>query len=500
MVRFALGINDASSSVTDDSSFRRRAVSGAGWVAADKWSNRFMGLITLAILGRLLTPEDFGLVALATAFMSFASVFVDQGLGRAIVQRHDLNSIYSSTTFWTSLASSVALGGVVALAAPFLASAFGGSAQLIPVIQVLALGLVVNALSSTPAALLERDFNFRSLAIRRFVGTMLGGVVAVVVALAGFGVWSLVLQSLVAGIAGVITLWAATAWRPRFEFSLSALKDLWHVGGSIIGMELVGLTNSQSDRLLIGAFLGPETLGYYFMAIRLVSIMVELFSSVFSGVSLTTFSRLQNDRPRLLAWFYKLTSLSSTTAIPVFTLAALTAPVLLPLLFGNQWEPSVILMQILCFLGALNAVAYFDRSVLIAVNRARSAFLLTLGQSIVGVILVLISLPFGVIFVALAVTLRQYAYWPMRLWTLKRNVGIDPLKYFLQWLRPFLLSLVAAGCVLALTVWVPGFWAANTMLYLILNVATVAIVVGGGVFLFNRSFYADVMRIFRRSV
>lgn len=484
--------------MTDDRAFRSRAVRGAGWVAADKWSNRLTGLLVLAVLGRLLSPADFGLVAIATGFMAFATVFVDQGFGRALVQRAQLTTVHTSTAFWTSVGSALVMTAIMVTSAPLLSTIFGGSSALVGVIQFMAVGLLLNALASTPAALLEREFRFRELAIRRFSGTVAGGGAAIASAFLGAGVWALVIQTLATATVGLITLWIASRWRPTFEFDRTVLRELWAVGGSIIGMELVGLLNSQADRLLIGAFLSPQTLGYYFLAMRVVSIMVELFSSVFSGVSLTTFSRLQDDRPRLLAWFYKLTSLSSTAAIPVFAFAAMTAPVILPFVFGEQWTASVPIMQILCFLGALNAVAYFDRSVLIAVGRARSAFRLTLGQSVLGIVLELISLPFGVIAVAVAVTLRQYVYWPIRLITLHRNVGVDWRKYLLQWFRPFAVSLVAVVASLLVNVAAPRLDEQHPVLFVAINALIAVVAFGLGTVLTNRTFFTDLGKIARR--
>ncbi|KEP75261.1 hypothetical protein HR12_36200 [Microbacterium sp. SUBG005] len=482
----------------DDAAFRKKAVSGAGWVAADKWSNRLTSLVILTVLGRLLTPADFGVVAIATAFLAFVAVFADQGFARALVQRSELPNVYPTTSFWVSLGSSLVLGTLVALTAPFVSAIFNGGDTLTQVIQLSSIALVLNAIASTPAALLERNFDFRALAIRRFSGTVTGGVAAVIAAFAGLGVWSLVLQTLVTATVSLVTLWLASSWRPSLSFSLTALRHLWGVGSSIIGMELVSLVNSQADRLLIGAALSPEAVGYYYLAIRVVAIMVDLFSAVFSGASLTTFSRLQNDRPRLLAWFYKLTSMSSTTAIPIFALALVTAPVMIPFIFGSQWGPSVILFQVLSLLGALNAVAYFDRSVLIAIGKAKAAFLLTLGQAVLGVVLVVVAVPWGVMAVAIAVTTRQYLYWPMRLVTLKRNVGVSPTKYLGQWLRPFLTSVVAIIPSVVLTVAWPDFASSAPIGFVALNVALVSLIYGLGVWLLNRDYFHDVRRIVQR--
>lgn len=482
----------------DDAAFRKKAVSGAGWVAADKWSNRLTSLVILTVLGRLLSPADFGVVAIATAFLAFVAVFADQGFARALVQRAELPAVYPTTSFWVSLGSSMILGAGVAFSAPAVSAVFDGGETLTRVIQVSSIALVLNAVASTPAALLERNFDFRALAIRRFMGTVAGGVSAVAAAIAGLGVWSLVIQTLVTAIVSLVTLWLASTWRPSFAFSLTALRHLWSVGGSIIGMELVSLVNSQADRLLIGAALSPEAVGYYYLAIRVVAIMVDLFSAVFSGASLTTFSRLQNDRPRLLAWFYKLTSMSSTTAIPVFALALVTAPVMLPFVFGPQWGPSVVLFQVLSLLGALNAVAYFDRSVLIAIGKAKAAFLLTLGQALLGVALVIVAVPWGVMAVAVAVTTRQYLYWPMRLFTLKRNVGVSPGKYLGQWLRPFLTSLVAIIPSVVLAFFAPDFASDSPVGFVAANAALVVGIYALGVWLLNRTYFHDVRKIIQR--
>ncbi|MBS3180072.1 lipopolysaccharide biosynthesis protein [Pseudoclavibacter sp. Marseille-Q4354] len=431
-----------------------KAVTGMGWAAVEKWSSRLVSLLVLLVLGRLLTPADFGLVALGTVFMTFLNVFVDQGFGRALVQRKVLGEKHASTAFWFGLTSSVALAGLLILLAPSLASIFD-EPGLAPIIQVMSLGLVLYALSSVPQALLEREFKFRALAGRRVLGTLLGGVSAVVAASFGMGAWALVVQTLVTAAVGVIVLWSTADWRPSFTFSWQSFRELWPVGFSVVGIELVGFANSQADKLLVGAFLDATALGYYFFAMRIISIMVELFSAVLSSISLTTFSRLQHDREQMRAWLYRLTSISCCLAMPAFAVLAAVAPEAVPLVFGEQWRESGPLVQILCVLGAINAVAVFDRSALLAVGRNRTAFLLTLGQAIVGIGLVAAALPFGVVAVAVAVSARQLIWWPVRLAALVSGVGIDWKKYLGLWLKPFVLCCfaAAAGWVLFAVIW-----------------------------------------------
>lgn len=431
------------SSARKDEALGTTAARSVGWVVVDKWGSRIVTLVTIAVLGRMLAPEDFGVVALASMFMTFAGIFVDQGFGKALIQRQDLRPEHIDTAFGAAVGVAIVLTASTMLAAPWIAAGVS-EPTLAPVLQWLAIGLVIDALAGAHYALLERAFKFKSLAIRRLTSSLAGAVVGIGCAIAGYGVWSLVAQTLVSSVVGLIALWLASDWRPRGLPKIKALRELWPVGFGVLGIELLGFFGAHTDRMVVAAFLGAQALGWYFMAMRIVGIMVEIFASIFSAVSLPMFSRLQDDHARLREWLYRLTGASSAAALPCFALAAALAPVLLPFVLGEQWTASVPIFQILALLGTINAVAYFDRNVLLATGRAKDALLLTLGQSILGVVLILIAAPYGVLAVAAAVVARQYLYWPIRLALLRRAVGIVPRQYLAQWARPLLASLLMA--------------------------------------------------------
>lgn len=474
---------------------RRDATKSVSWSIVDKWGARGTTLVVLVVLGRLLSPEDFGLVALATTVLALATVFVDSGFGRALIQREVITDKHRDTAFWTSIAIGVVLATGIALAAEPLEYLFG-TPGLAPVAACLGITLLINALSVTQASLLERDFKFKSLAVRRLTATTLGGTAAILAALAGAGVWSLVIQSIVSATAGAIALWAVSDWRPGFAISVQAFRDLWRVGFSIVGIELVGYLNSQADRLLIGIYLSTEALGYYYMAMNIIAILIELFSSVFSNVSLAAFSRLQGDPARLRTWFYKLTRVTATAAIPIFGLTAVLAPLALPVILGEQWEPAVPILQVLTLLGALNSILYFDRSVLIASGHAKSAFYLTLGQTIFGVVLVFAGVQWGVMGVATAVIARQYLYWPVRMLVLKRQIGLRVARYLGAWAVPFMVTAIGVGSAFTLS----AFWPALVdlpWLKLGVDLVLVTAIVTGGTLLVSRSTVKDVLSILK---
>jgi O-antigen/teichoic acid export membrane protein len=444
----ALKANGTADSFSAES-LGRKAMRSVGWVVVERWGNRLATLLSVLVLGRLLAPSDFGLVAMALIFITISGLIVEQGYNKALIQRQDLRPEHMDSTFWTSLVVAVVFMGATVAASPYIARAVNAP-ELSDVLRWLSVSLLIRALTCTPYALLERDFQFKTLAIRRLLSTVSGAVVGVAMAYGGFGVWSLVAQTLVSSGVGLFVLWAATDWRPRGLPSSRALRELWPVGFSTLGIELLSFVGLQVDRIAVAAFLGTEALGWYFMAMKIVTIMIEIFSSVFAAVSMPVFSRLQSDKAQLCTWLYRLTGASSAVALPCFALAAALAPLLLPWLLGAQWTPSVPIFQILALLGAVDALAYFDRNALLASGQSKEAFLLTLGQSALGAVLVFAAAPFGVIAVAIAVVARQYLYWPIRVRILKRAIGVEPRRYFAQWVRPFVAALLMSMAVVAL--------------------------------------------------
>ena len=420
--------------VSDDDGLRRRATNSIGWVVFERWSSRLISLALLALLTRLLTPADFGLISLATASLAVVQVFVDSGFSRALIQKRQIGPKDASTAFWASMSIAVTLCVALVLVAPLIATALGDS-RLGPVLQVLSITLPLTALSQTPAALLERDLDFKPLSLRQFIGTLSGAAIAVPIALLGGGVWALVAQTVVSSIAATIALWASTSWRPKLEFSRVALKSLWATGASILGIDLLDAIQGNVDKIVIGIFFDPTQLGYYFLAQRIGTILIELVTSVISRVSFTTFSRVQDDNVRLNRIFRQLTFVASAISVPLFGLVAVFAAQLVGFLFGPGWQAAVPILWILAPGWALGAVMYFDRTVLLATSNSGPALMLALFQNIVSATLVFVFIPFGVIGVAFS-RLARFVTWPIRLWVLHRLAGIEVWKYIEQILRP----------------------------------------------------------------
>lgn len=433
-----------------------------GWVVLERWGSRLLQIAVIALLTRLVAPEAFGIISLATAVSAVLLVFVDSGLSKSLIQVETLKPKDASTAFWTAMALAVVLYAALFAAAPLLSQLLGES-ELTPVLRVMGAGLIISALSQAPAALLERSFGFKTLSIRQLIAATVGSVAAVPVALLGGGVWALVVQTLTTSVVAFIVLWAATSWRPRFEFSVDSLRRLWRVGLSVMGTELLDAVQGNVDKLVIGFAFSAETLGYYFVAQRVGMILTELVTTVMSRVSLTTFSRVQTEPERLNRIFRQMTFIAGLIAIPVFMIAAAFAPQIVPVVFGDGWEQSIPILWGLAAGWGVGAVMYFDRTVLLASGHAGSAFVVAAVQNAVGVALLFALLPFGLVGVVISRWARIFV-WPFRLWILKRAIGLRVTSYVRQVAIVVVAAvpLTVAIAFLQTTEWATSEWALLT--------------------------------------
>ncbi|WP_426737846.1 lipopolysaccharide biosynthesis protein [Plantibacter sp. 2H11-2] len=440
---------------------RKKATQSIGWIVLERWSSRVLTLVVIAVLTRLLSPADFGLVSMATVVIAILQVFVESGFVTVLVQKKELGEKDTSTAFWTSVTLSLLLYAALFFTAPLLAGLFG-EPQLVDVLRVLGLSLPVSSLAQVPAALLERSFGFKSLAIRQVGGAICGAAVAVIIAFSGGGVWALVAQTLVTSAASVLILWTATSWRPSLEFSFTSLRAMWSMGLRIIGIGLLDAVQQNIDKLIVGAFFSTEVLGYYYLAQRIGTILIELVTTVMSRVTLTTFSKVQDDLPRLNRIFLQMTFASAAIGVPIFGLVAVFAVQIVPFAFGPGWDQTVPLMWILACGWAFGAVMYFDRSAFLAIGRADVALWVAVLQNIVGVALVFALVPLGIWGVALS-RWSRIVTWPVRIHILHKLIGLPVGRYLAQVFRcvAAMVPIVVGVAFLQQTDWARGdhaFW------------------------------------------
>jgi len=425
----------------DSSNLRQKAVKGVLWSALDSWGRQVISIGIFIVLARLLDPQTFGLVALATIFVNFLQIFIDQGLVQAIVQRQELETEHLDTAFWTNLGVS-ALATLLSIAGAELIADFFKEPEIAPIIRCLSLSFLISGFSSVQEAIFQRNLAFKPLAIRSLIAVIIGGIVGITMAFMGFGVWSLVGQQLTNSFAQVLVLWWVSDWHPGFKFSQKHFKELFGFGVNVMGINLCNFFTRRSDDFLIGYFLGSTALGYYSVAYRLLQILTQLLTSIIVKVSLPTFSRLQEEPERLRNALYKGIQFTSLITFPGFLSTVILAPEIVTVVFGEKWSPSIPVMQVLNLVGILYAYFYFNGSLMMAVGKPSWKLALDFVQSVSNVVAFAITVQWGIVAVAAAYVIRGYLMAPLTIWVVWKLIRIDIRTYLSQGAVPLVGTII----------------------------------------------------------
>ena len=322
------------------------------WAVAQQVGRQSASYIVFVVLALLLTPHDFGVVSLAASWVALLSVFGELGFGAALVQRSVITSGHLSTTFALNLVAGAALTLVgVAVAGPL--ARFFHAPEAAPVLVALSAGFILNAPSLTQAALAQRELRFRQLAFRDTTAAIVGGVIGITLAFAGWGVWSLVAQILTSTLVGSALLWRLSPWRPRAaEVSLERVRELWGYSSKIFWFNIFKYFAQNCDRLLVGYLAGPVLLGVYTFAYRLVVSPVATSIGAIGNYLFPRFARLQDDPSAVREVYLRTTGAVTTLLLPALALAAATAPLAVPVLFGSRWAGGIVLVQLFTVVAA----------------------------------------------------------------------------------------------------------------------------------------------------
>ena len=355
----------------------RQAASGVLWLTAQKWAVRLLGFVTIAVLTRLLSPEDFGTVAAASTILPFFYLLADLGFAAYIVQVAQADQRMLSTAFWFSLTAGVVLCGALFAIAPLTGALFGDPG-VVPVLQALSFWVILTAFGSVPMAVLRRNMRFSVLAGQGAVAAVIAQVVAMIMAFSGAGVWALVAQSLVAPAITSALAWITTRWHPTLMFSRREFGTMARYGGQVLGVEFVAMLQASGGAAIVSSTLGVAALGYQNIAQRLVGVVQDLTGSAIVPVTTVAFAKIRDDRGRLLSAYLRALRMSYAALSLPLTIVAVAAPMIVPILFGKTWDASYPIAQILAIAGTLTVGAWLDHGLFYGVGKPGKWFVYAL--------------------------------------------------------------------------------------------------------------------------
>lgn len=387
--------DDLSPTVSPEPSFRN----ALRWSYVMDGSRQGITMVVTLMLAGILGPRAFGTVAMATVYVLFVQMLLQQGMVPALIQRKDLHPQHLDTAFWMVTGSSAVLALLsVALSGPW--AALNDLPDLQPVIIALSLLIPLKGLVVVQEARLRRQLRFRPLAIRTTVAVLAGGIVGIAMALRGVGIWALVAQQLTTGLVEVVVLWSLSGWRPSLRFSGRSAKELlsFSTGSSLASLGV--FVNNRADAVLIGLFFGPVAVGLYRFASRWVDLLIDVSVRSLQAVSLPALSRHQDQRDRFDDRLLSIFSASALLALPALGVLAASSDALMALV-GPEWAAAATPMRILCGVGAVRALILFNGPMLQALGRTRQLAMLSwitgalsaLGFVVAGLVLTDSSAP-----------------------------------------------------------------------------------------------------------
>jgi O-antigen/teichoic acid export membrane protein len=346
----------------------KSAAAGFLWLGAQKWVVRASGFATLVVLTHQISPRDFGVVAAAMTVIPIVYLLADLGFSTYLLQTDELDQVSLSTAFWTSVAAAAVLSAGLFAVAPLLATAFH-LAQLERVLQVLVLAVVPTVLAGVPLSLLRRAMAFRVVALQSVVAALLGQVVAIVLALRGDGVWALVSQVIVVQWVVAVLAWWRAAWLPSLRLSPPRLRQMAVFGVRVSTVDLVGTMRVWVESWIVTVALGPAALGLLNVGQRLVLVAQDLVAASMVPVSTIVFARVRDATDRLRTTYLKALGVTYGVVSPAVILLVVTAPELIPLLFGHEWSASVRPAQALAVAGIITLGAMLDHGLFYGLGR-----------------------------------------------------------------------------------------------------------------------------------
>jgi O-antigen/teichoic acid export membrane protein len=405
---------------------RRRVLRGLVWVGASQAGGQIIRALVAIFIARLLTPEEYGLAALSLVFASLVMVFSDLALGAALIQRKTLSAVDRDTAFWTTMSAGVVFTVLGAVLSGPIADLYGApDAQ--PLLFVLSLSFLVSALGATQQNLMLRDMDFRRVEVLPLIGGLVGGIAAVISAAFGAGAWAIIVQQVVMVVVTTILVWYRSQWRPRWAFSWASLKSMGSFSAYMLGQRVLFYLQANGDRFLIGRFLGTSALGVYAVAYNTMLVPASKLGGPLQRVFSPAFSRIQDQPERIAATWARVARLIAGVSVPALAGLVVVAPDFVPLVLGSHWEAAVPVVQILAWVGIVQAVQVINMDILLARGRSRTMFRFALAVTTAHLIAFAVGLQWGVIGVAVAYAISTTLVEPTQTVLAARALNVSPM-------------------------------------------------------------------------
>lgn len=377
------------------SSMNRKIGIGVLWNLTSLFMSRGASTVFILFLARLLAPEAFGLIAMATVVFELANSFINSGLGTALIRSKSVSNVDLNTVFYTNLVLSGFAYTIIYVGAPSIAN-FYSQPELMLLIRVMGLVVFINATKIIQTSIFTRKMDFKSLMKSNTLGTVLSGILSVTAAWKGWGVWSLVVQMLSSALISAVVLWIISKWRPSISFSFDSFRKLFSFGKNLLIEGFLSILFQNSYILVIGRFFSAEITGLYFFAKKISDLISQQLTSAIQQATFPALATIQDDNKALREKYRQIVQLMIFLIAPVMALLSGLAPILIDVAFKESWKASIPYLQLICLVGALYPLHAINVNLLLV--KGRSGLLLKIGliKRAFSLLMLFLAIPYGV--------------------------------------------------------------------------------------------------------
>ncbi|RDW21447.1 flippase [Oceanobacillus arenosus] len=434
------------------------------WKLLERGGTQGIQFIVTIVLARILLPEEFGLIVLVTIFISIAGIFVQSGFNMALIQKKDADEVDFSSVFYLSLLVAGILYIILFFTAPFIASFFGET-ELTSVLRVLSIILFFGAFNSIQIAVISRNMQFKKLFTSSLGAVIISAIVGIGMAYNNYGVWALVGQQLSNQLSIMVILWFTVNWRPKLTFSIERVKSLFSFGWKLLVSNLIDILYKNLQSLFVGRMYDSATLGFYNRGEQFPKLIVSNIDGSIQSVMLPTLSSYQDNKKKFKVIVRRSVVTSSFIVFPMMVGMAIAAEPLIKIVLTDKWLPAVPFLQIFCVSFALWPIHTANLQAVNALGRSDVFLKLEIIKKIVGLIILGISIPFGVYAIAIGVLITSIISTFINAFPNSKIINYSIPEQFKDIVPSLILSLV-----MGILVYIIKFFELGTLLTLLLQI------------------------------
>lgn len=459
------------------------------WRFFERMGTRIMSLFVTVVLARLLLPSDFGIIALITVFTNILQVFIDSGMGNALIQKKDTDELDFSSVFVFNMVVCLILYVVLFFTAPFIAG-FYNLPKLTLVIRILGLTLIISGLRNIQQAYISRHLLFKNLFYATLGSTFVSAVVSIWMAYIGFGIWALVTQNLLNAAIGTAFLWKFVQWHPKLLFSFQRIKLLFSFGWKLLVSALLDTGYNNITSLIIGKLYTSSDLAFFDRGVQFPSVIVTNINNSIDSVLFPSLSALQDDRTRVRSMTRRAIKTSTYLLMPFMMGLAVCAVPIVKIILTEKWLPCVFFMRIFCFIFAFYPIHTANLNAIKAMGRSDLFLILEIVKKIIGLLALFVTMYISLEAMAFSLLVTSILSQIINSWPNRKLLDyhyIDQVKD--------MLPQITLSCIMGLVVFNVQYLFLNVYLTLLIQILVAAIVYIGGSWLFRIDSFEYVLEI-----